>query len=234
MPATEPASPAGIDCEPGETRCNGAIVEVCSAEAGWVVLQVCGQCNGVSYCDVTFGRASCLAAVCCFPEARCNGSLLEQCNANATGFEPVQDCGSPVLCDSAQGTCHPGCLAGQVRCNGAELQQCSADGTGFETVESCASAALCDLGLGVGRCLQGCEPGETRCQGTQLQRCNADRTTYEAVEECSAGCGVEGCLDADAGVVPSVDPSAVPGDPSAAPVPSADAGVAEEVNAAAE
>jgi len=152
------------DCEPGAGRCNGPRAEQCSPEGTWLLVEVCGQCNGFSTCAV-FGGARCLPTICCSPQTRCNGEMLERCNATATGFEPLQDCGTPELCDSIRGACLSVCIPGRMRCDGAELQRCSADGSSFMTVARCVTSALCFASAGEASCGTGCAVGELRCVG---------------------------------------------------------------------
>jgi len=202
-PPVEPEpKPLTVDlsCEPGAARCNGALAEQCSPQRSWELSEQCGECNGRSSCEVLGQRAVCLPHICCFPQTRCNGQFLQICNADASGFDLLQDCGSPEFCDPSRGACLT-CIPGRTRCNGAELQRCSNDGAGFERISCCATRALCELGQQSGGCATGCAPGETRCSGLTLQRCNEGRTGYETVEVCRAACDPQlGCSSSDAGI----------------------------------
>jgi hypothetical protein len=190
-----------LACEPGAARCNGALAEQCSPGDTWELREQCGECNGRSTCEVLGEVAACLPPICCFPQTRCNGQFLQICNADATGFELLQDCGSPGLCDSIRGACLASCVPGRTRCNGSELERCNNDGTGFDNIAYCATPALCELGQQLGTCATGCAPGEARCSGSTLMRCNEGQTGYEIVEVCPSACdpGI-GCVSADAGV----------------------------------
>ncbi len=101
-PADGPSEPAPV-CEPGERRCNGAVIQECadsSDEASWIDVVTCAS------------EAACTPERCrispepCKPDTyRCNGANREQCQQNRT-WSRIE------LCTDAA-ACHPdGCVTG--------------------------------------------------------------------------------------------------------------------------
>lgn len=134
----------------------------------------------------------------CEPDAyHCQAAVLQRCNLEGTGWAPVDQCASEVLCDAALGACLPAlCAPRQHRCTETgELVACSADLTRFEHVENCRSPAFCSAASGREGCESAaCRAGRQRCNGAQIEECRADRRGFTPVGEpcASASLCVEG------------------------------------------
>jgi hypothetical protein len=122
----------------------------------------------------------------CLPNSfRCDGSTLEACRPDRTGFDPVEECVEPEVCDPTAGTCRV-CVPNEHACNGAELIRCGPDGR-WQAGTTCASEALCTLGYQrmTGVCSPAaCAAGTLICQGARLMRCNESLDGYSLVEDC--------------------------------------------------
>lgn len=127
-----------------------------------------------------------LAAVCAPNTFRCQGAKLERCRDNRRGFEPLETCESPALCDPTAGACRA-CTANEFACNDGELSTCT--GAGFTNPVKCETAALCRMepDRTGGRCeAPVCEAGAFSCDRGWLLRCSATRDHWDLVEYCGA------------------------------------------------
>jgi hypothetical protein len=155
-----PDIPTAAECEAGSTRCIGSNVEVCIATAAsvaeWFISQACsGGCQsqfGLSFCR---DESLCPLPACVQGESRCNGDRLERCAQDGCGWDFIEQCATPCLCDLAQSSsaCQsPRCAAGEASCDEAgRLQTCNDCQSGFDVLE-CGSFAACDAAQQ--RCLE--------------------------------------------------------------------------------
>jgi hypothetical protein len=128
---------------------------------------------------------------------RCDGPLLEVCKPTADGWDLIEQCPTPGLCDAETGACQlPVCRPLQYQCSeNGELRRCNADQTGFELDRQCASRAFCSDERGRERCESvACNPGDRRCNGAQLEECRDDQMGFDPLMACinSALCVQEG------------------------------------------
>lgn len=192
-------------CVPGEIMCNGATLQRCNdGPTGYDVLATCATaalcadlvaaaCGGDTLrCDV--GAAVCPAPVCEAGALRCSGARLEVCNAGRNGWDFVDACVTPGVCElsrqnpAAVSCLEPVCDLGDVVCSplGARLA-CNDERTEYSVaISQCQSAEECTP--------QGCEagsrctPGALSCNGTTLLECQLDadgRPVRVAVDECA-------------------------------------------------
>lgn len=183
-------------CRPGSFRCTGSALQLCDeAEGDFRTVRVCS--SAALCCDTPerCGRQpGCEPPVCTAGEFRCSAEVLEVCNAGQTGFEPIDRCASPSMCNASLGRCTdvPCDVAGRERqCNGPDLEECTPGRSEWTRLDTCPSAALCDPAPEVG-----CEPEQCRidspssppspyiCMSGNLMRCNDALTGWEFVETC--------------------------------------------------
>jgi hypothetical protein len=239
-------------CSPGQLTCEGTYLLACSPEGEREVADLCatGELCIQSLAQTLSSetpRARCNAPVCEAGETRCEGAVLSLCTFARDGFEELETCATPELCNPVAGDCSP-CTPDEVHCSGALLLRCSA-AAAWETLRTCESPALCDAAKvtcnktecdspGVFRCgadngLEVCSPGRTwevteacvttglcsasagrcrepacrspeqRCVGNEWQRCAPDLSRFERRALCRAdqmcdpmqGCVAAGCTD---------------------------------------
>lgn len=192
-------------CVPGEITCNGATLQRCNdgpsghdelatcataALCDDLVTAACG--SDIQNCDV--GAAVCPEPACEAGAMRCSGARLEVCNAGRNGWDFVDACVTPGVCELTQrnpaavSCLEPLCDIGDVICSplGARLA-CNDDRTEYSVpISQCQSAAECTP--------QGCEagsrctPGTLSCNGSTLLECQLDATgqpTRVSVDECA-------------------------------------------------
>lgn len=191
--APEPP-PTGTRCDPGQTRCNGSALEMCTPERiGWVVLEECASADA---CNLE--TESCTR---CVPgHVECNGKQLRRCT---TDFKwQTEDCASAALCQvlstGTDGTCvTPECLEpGAFSCDGRQLRRCT-DELQWQKLEICGSDQLCQESLAESRArvAQGlpatcrppqCTTDQFSCSGASLSACAANLAGWEAVKQCGS------------------------------------------------
>lgn len=192
-------------CVPGEVTCNGATLQRCNdgpsghdelascataALCDDLVTAACG--TTIESCDIS--AAECPEPACEAGALRCSGARLEVCNAGRNGWDFVDACVTPGVCEQtrqnpAAVSCRePLCDIGDVICSplGARLA-CNDDRTEYSVpISQCQSAAECTP--------QGCEagsrctPGTLSCNGTTLLQCQLDGAGQPArveVDECA-------------------------------------------------
>ncbi len=179
-------------CMPGEYRCDGASLELCSQDGtGYVRQKLCASAD---LCNVS--ERDCVA--CTTGDTQCNEATLERCDENQTWVSDAV-CASAALCDEVGGRCvEPTCVqAGATSCDGANLLVCASDLTAYEPLDVCASSALCNAVDG--RCdMPACvTPGEVRCAGNVREQCRVDLTGWDELDICTA----EQLCDLDQGCV---------------------------------
>jgi hypothetical protein len=103
-------SDASAGCQPGETRCNGAELQKCTADG--TVFEAFQYCASAALCTV--GGGSC-ASGCTPGEMHCSGSTLMRCNDDRTAYETVEQCS--LGCGCIQAGC--GCTQADAGDNGA-------------------------------------------------------------------------------------------------------------------
>lgn len=177
----------GVDCQPGQHRCQGSVLQTCRTIArGW---ELEAQCASAALCDET--AAECQVPRCAPQEYQCleSGELVV-CNADRNGFQHVEQCESGAFCSSVRGQegCQQtACTPGEQRCNGPQVEQCRSDRMGFDPVPpACASAALCRSdGSGSASCeTPACQAGTFACNGRELQRCNDQNSGWTVMARC--------------------------------------------------
>jgi hypothetical protein len=90
----------GPICLAGKKRCNGDIIETCSAVGDrWDIARPEDNC--ATACK----DAVCLPAICTPEERRCDGRNILECLSNRSAFTFVQSC--PGTCDDTTHTCAP-------------------------------------------------------------------------------------------------------------------------------
>jgi hypothetical protein len=193
-------------CVPGEITCNGATLQRCNGgPSGHDPLATCATAalcddlvqaacgDDTQNCQLG-GAPVCPEPVCEAGALRCTGARLEVCNAGRNGWDFVDACVTPGVCEltrsnpAAINCVEPLCDVGDVICSplGARLA-CSDDRTAYSTpISQCQSAAECTP--------QGCEagsrctPGALSCNGTTLLECQLDaagQPVRVAVDECA-------------------------------------------------
>jgi hypothetical protein len=179
-------------CEAGEQQCNGPQILACSADRTQFVAtgapcETRGLCND----DNPFG-AFCQAPVCqrgpfSGTEFRCEGTSLLRCNDQHTGYETINTCVTPQLCNASLGFlgCQaPACAPNETRCNGDFVQRCNAARTGFESIERC-DPGTCDGTAG--RCADPCDQGTARCNAQgNLEECRNPLVGREITARCGS------------------------------------------------
>jgi hypothetical protein len=173
-------------CTPGENQCNGEVLEVCNDRQEWEAFQTCAS---AALCVVTedgngLFYGACNDMVCpvalayrCIDEA--GETRLEQCREDFTGWEPVDVCLSPELCNQTNGVCDPpGCEpAGGYRCSPTqrlELQYCPASQLAWETDRVCESTQSCDAAGDPPGCSATCPAVSVMCVGNIRQVCSGE------------------------------------------------------------
>lgn len=186
-------------CLPGEYRCSGPVIEVCSPDGTrFEMLETCAEPGQCSTAERT--------CVSCTPGAmQCSGRELQRCS-DTSSWERVDQCASAALCvvdatRPSEGYCdEPACSKGEFRCRGEHLESCDAERDGWDLVATCSSADVCNSSDG--RCdVPGCPTaGAHRCRGAELERCADDRSGWQLVQSCDDGtaCDLEsrGCAAA--------------------------------------
>ena len=152
----------------------------------------------------------------CEPSARrCVDARLERCNDEQTGWQVVDECASPELCEltreSGTPICEPPrCSEDERRCRAETLTVCNAGRTGFDDEATCDAAVFCDPEQG--RCgTRSCEAGERRCNGAQIEACNADGDAFEPIDAPPCGSSAL-CVRTGEGDVSCRDPVCDAGD----------------------
>jgi len=150
-------------CPANPLRCNGKVLEHCSAATGWTTQATCAT-NDLCSCALTDPDGSGPLSNSCV-----NGLYKDGCGNVA--------CGSPIA---------------NYQCNGAELQKCQLGRNGWDKVSSCGSASLCYPGESpaytTGYCLACPTAGELSCNGSALQVCSSDRRSWNTSQTCGLGC----------------------------------------------
>lgn len=199
---TEPTAGAGgggpaptPSCQSGSFRCTGPALQLCEEGNVFRTVRVCSSpelcCDTPERCN---GQPGCQPPACSEGEFRCSGEVLEVCNAGQTGFDAIDRCASPLMCNASLGRCSDAACdaAGRQRqCNGPALEECLPGRSEWSLVDTCRSNALCNLDPTVG-----CEPAQCRiespsaapspyiCVAGNLMRCNDALTGWEFVETC--------------------------------------------------
>jgi len=200
-------------CPANPLRCNGKVLEECSAATGWVTkatcatadLCSCAQTNPPSCAKGVFkdgcGNIACGGTL---PTYQCQGSDLQKCQAGRNGWDTASKCGTYIwppnqnLCYSgsapayADGYCMTCPVSGELSCNGNTgiLLSCSADRRSWNTAANCGANGCVAVNLGNDYCAA-CKAGDVRCVGTTLQSCptNAkdwNSTTCKSAALCDA------------------------------------------------
>jgi hypothetical protein len=180
-------------CVPGTIRCNAGTMERCAADQeSWELVETCQSAElcqqGLDQCSGAAGGCACSQAVCQPGDKRCspdNPLTLEVCNAGQTGWNFVDTCATPALCELGTtrvelGCEPPPCAVGQFNCTvDGTLQQCRENRTGFDDRLACpGGAAFCDSVAGT--CTPTpCGPGDQRCNGPVIEACRENRTGFD-------------------------------------------------------
>lgn len=205
-------------CEPGTFQCSGPQPQKCDGDRHW---QPDGDaCDSASLCELPADgtRAMCRTASCPAPEPLVKGQPavpqmycsndghLQRCPLSRTGWQDVEICASPALCNLAQAnlqvaagkpaTCLlPACSPGQYNCDTGSPRPCKADRTGWDAEAMRCAGATCNPDKGD---CSSCIPGTVTCSGPNLQQCTAQATwtstTCSSALSCNAGAN-PGCGD---------------------------------------
>jgi hypothetical protein len=178
-------------CESGQEQCNGAEIQRCSDDR--TRFDAVTTCETRGLCDDSNPRdAFCRPPVCqrgplSGTEFRCQGTVLQRCNDQHTGYDTLNTCATPGLCNAGLGFsgCQaPACAPGQTRCSGDFLQVCNDQRTGFDNLERCGQGA-CDSSAG--RCSDPCIVGSARCNSQgQLEECRDRLVGRQITALCSS------------------------------------------------
>jgi hypothetical protein len=200
-------------CPANPLRCNGKVLEQCSAAGGWLTKATCATADLCS-CTQT-SPPSCLSGVfkdgcgnaACggtLPTYQCQGTDLQKCQAGRNGWDTASKCGSYVWAPN-QSLCYAGsapaydngyCLtcpvSGELSCNSTPgtLFSCSADRRSWNTSANCGANGCVPVNLGDDYCAV-CKAGDVRCTGATLQSCPAqakdwNSTTCKSAALCDA------------------------------------------------
>ncbi len=190
-------------CTAGEISCNGATLRRCSATP--IGHDEIATCATAALCDdlvrLTCGNdlvgcdtagATCPTPACAVGQLRCAGARLELCNAGRNGWDFVDNCVTPGVCELtltnpvAVSCIEPPCGPGDTLCSPAgAILGCNTEQTAYSVpVTQCRSAAVCTP--------QGCDTdpctlGASSCNVKTLQVCRelADGTFGRVTEaEC--------------------------------------------------
>ncbi|MCB9523972.1 MAG: chitobiase/beta-hexosaminidase C-terminal domain-containing protein [Myxococcales bacterium] len=159
-----------FECQIGDRRCDGLIIEACGANAMWAPLGPCPagtECTGAGQCTEVACQPNCV-------DAECGG---DGCGGECGACEGDEQCVS--------GRCQtPPTRCGDDECNGAETcSTCPAD------CGQCCGDGACD---GANEDCANC-PADCACEGED--RCNAQSRMCEGCTPQCAGrdCGDDGC-----------------------------------------
>lgn len=174
-------------CIAGEVQCSGATsqnLQVCNANNRWEEVDTCETATlcersvSMAMADPTW-TPQCLTPSCVAGTLSCEGSTLYRCRQSQDGYDRIDICASPALCQLAtesdstgEAMCPTGCSpAGSFRCTGNAVEQCAADQTGWSDPVPCAEPTICDSETG--ECGSPCELGMKRCNAGTLEACTA-------------------------------------------------------------
>jgi hypothetical protein len=181
-------------CPANPLRCNGKVLEQCSAAGGWTTKATCATadlCNCAQTnpptCSKGLFKDGCGNVACgggTLPTYQCQGTDLQKCQAGRNGWDTASKCGThiwapyPSLCYAGSapayedGYCLTCPVSGELSCNytTATLFSCSADRRGWNTSANCGANGCVSVDLGNDYCAA-CKSGEVRCSGAILQRC---------------------------------------------------------------
>jgi hypothetical protein len=173
-------------CIAGEVQCSGEAsrdLQVCNANNRW---EAVATCETATLCERSVSMAmadptwtpQCLTPSCVKGTLSCEGSTLKRCRQSQDGYDRVDICASPALCQLATETystgeaiCPTGCAAGSFRCTGNAVERCAADQTGWSDPVPCPDNMLCDSETG--ECGAPCQLGMKRCNAGALEACTA-------------------------------------------------------------
>src|SRR6478736_389599 len=134
-PICDVASKSCMYCQPNTLFCDGAQLNLCSANGNnWTTKS---NCNQGQVCDATAGK--CVPSTgCTLGTYQCSGSTLQACNAKGT-FEDLDYCASSAQCDANNGRCQK-CQSNGSTCVGDTVQSCDYNSGGVtpDTSQSCA------------------------------------------------------------------------------------------------
>lgn len=185
-------------CPVNPVRCNGKLLEHCSAATGWTTQATCSTPDLCS-CALTDPDGagpltnSCLSGlykdgcgnvVCGGIKAlyQCQGAELQKCQAGRNGWDKAEACGAANLCypgeapSYASGSCLTCPTAGELACNASTLRVCSADRRAWNTSQTCGNGCIA-VQNGQDYCAA-CKVGAVQCSGTTLQTCPADQRAW--------------------------------------------------------
>lgn len=144
-PGTDSTPPltTGPDCQSGEQRCFGPLLQRCQSGA-WVE----EACPDGQECDAA--TDACRDCSCDVPDVCVDTQTIETCGC----FKPqVKACPFDHACDLDENACKEVlCLPGESFCKGETgYQECNAYGTALGEVVPCNSDELCDADIGACR-----------------------------------------------------------------------------------
>ena len=192
------------ECSPGQQQCRSDGRYTCNPQGMFARAEPC------SMCQMEGTTARCVT--CRVGDYLCMGMDLHRCNSTQTGWEFLNRCDSPVLCNDDPGTAgctDQDCSPTEVKCVGNELQTCNATGSAHSTMTCSGTFNICDAvgNNGNGQCDR-CKPGDPLPCASSTQRtvCGSDGQTV-STPTCPAASGTPACYD---GNCAQCNPTATP------------------------
>ena len=128
-------------------QCSGETsrdLQVCNANNRWEAVDTCETATlcersvSMAMADPTW-TPQCLTPSCSAGSLKCEGSTLYRCRQSQDGYDRIDICASPALCQLAaesdgtgESMCPTGCTpAGSFRCTDNAVEQCASDQTGY-------------------------------------------------------------------------------------------------------
>jgi hypothetical protein len=173
----DPGSDTDAACNAGVTRCEGAVVMVCTVTGTWVMKETCA--------------AVCTAGACggmCAPGSKhCgNDQTPETCSDLGEWVPEAMPC--PNVCSGA-GLCTGMCKPGSKRCSGTgnlTVQTCDENGTWV-------NGMVCPNICSSGSCGGDCMPDAKRCGANNVQETCSAMGTWEPAMTCQFVCMGAAC-----------------------------------------
>ncbi|MEO7032274.1 MAG: hypothetical protein ABI548_00500, partial [Polyangiaceae bacterium] len=194
-------------CPANPLRCNGNVLQQCSAAGGWATKATCATAD-LCNCTQTVppsclngvfkdgcGNVACGGST--LPTYQCQGTDLQKCQAGRNGWDTTSKCG-PYIYPPYQSLCYSGSapaydngycvtcpVAGELSCNAAPgtLFTCSADRRSWTTTANCPNGCV-GVNLGDDYCSV-CKAGDVRCTGAVLQNCPANARDWNSTTSCA-------------------------------------------------
>ena len=186
-------------CPANPIRCNGKVLEQCSAAKGWATKATCATadlcaCTQTSppSCSKGVFKDGCGTVACTANTFQCSGTDLQKCQAGQNGWDTTAACGkyaydgNPSLCYAGTGPAYLDgyCLtcpvAGALACNlgNGVLQVCSSDRRNWSNKNPTACQNGCVAVPSSDDYCAVCQSGAVRCSGATLETCPANAKAW--------------------------------------------------------